>query len=194
MRKIYLLIYYGFAQYLPDSYSFPFGRISNKLRCFLVKRIAHRVGEIDTVNRRVYFGSGVKLELGNHCTLGANVSIPNDTIVGDYSMISRQTFILHGNHRFDNPDIPIKLQGSYPDKQTIIEDDVWIGMRSFLTPGRRVRKGTIVAAASVLTKDFPAFSIVGGNPAKLIKMRTPVNKDNVNRGGVIFTDVHACAA
>lgn len=183
MRKFYLIIYYGFAQYLPDSYSTPFGRVSNWIRCFLVKRIARRVGKIDTVNRRVYFGTGAKLELGNHCTLGANVSIPNDTIVGNYSMISRQTFILHGNHRFDNPDIPIKLQGSYPDKQTIIEDDVWIGMRSFLTPGRYVRKGTIVAAASVLTKDFPAFSIVGGNPAKLIKMRTPVNKDNVNREG-----------
>ena len=104
-------------------------------------------------------------------TLGANAEIPNDTIVGCYSMISRQTYILHGNHRFDNTEVPIKLQGSYPDRQTIIEDDVWIGMRSFLTPGRHVKKGTIVAAGSVLSKDFPEYSIVGGAPAKLIRMR-----------------------
>lgn len=194
VRYISLIMYYGFAQYLPDSYSRPFGCVSNRIRVFLVKRIAYKAGDIDTINRQVYFGNGSQLHLGDHCTLGANVSIPNDTIVGNYSMISRQTFILHGNHRFDNPDIPIKLQGSYPDKQTIIEDDVWIGMRSYLTPGRYVRKGTIVAAASVLTKDFPAYSIVGGNPAKLIKMRTPVNKDNVNRGGVIPAAVHGCAA
>ncbi|MBO5025211.1 MAG: acyltransferase [Bacteroidaceae bacterium] len=171
MRILYLILYYGFAQYLPDSYSKPLGQVSNWIRCFLVKKIAKKVGLIDTINRRVYFGNGEKLELGDHCTLGANVSIPNDTIVGAYSMVSRQVYILHGNHNFSNPDIPIKLQGSQPDKQTIIEDDVWIGMRSFLTPGRRVRKGSIVAAGSVLTKDFPEYSVIGGNPAKLIKSR-----------------------
>ncbi|MDC2791486.1 acyltransferase, partial [Bacteroides ovatus] len=57
------------------------------------------------------------------------------------------------------------------DRQTIIEDDVWIGMRSFLTPGRKLKKGTIVAACSVLTKDFDEYTVVGGNPAKLIKKR-----------------------
>lgn len=86
-------------------------------------------------------------------------------------MVSRQTHILHGNHCFDRIDIPIKLQGSYPDKQTIIEDDCWIGMRSFLTPGRHVKRGTIVGACAVLTKDFDEYSIVGGNPAKLIRKR-----------------------
>ena len=40
-----------------------------------------------------------------------------------------------------------------------------------MTPGRRVRKGSIIAAGSVLTKDFPEYSIVGGNPARLIKSR-----------------------
>ena len=53
----------------------------------------------------------------------------------------------------------------------IIEDDVWIGLRSILTPGRHVQKGTIVAIGSVLTKDFPPYSVVGGNPAKVIKSR-----------------------
>ncbi len=175
MRKIkrlfFLLCYYGVAQYLPDSYVSIIGGISNKIRVFCVKRIVKKAGKIDTINRRVYIGNGIDVELGDHCTLGANVSIPRNTIVGNYSMISRQTHILANNHCFDRTDIPIKLQGYYPDKQTIIEDDVWIGMRSFLTPGRHVRKGTIVAAGSVLTKDFEEYSIVGGNPAKLIRKR-----------------------
>ena len=170
-KLFFLSAYYGFAQYLPDSYSKIFGKPSNWLRVFCVKHIVKECGKIDTVNRRAYFGNGANVELGDHCTLGANTSIPNDTIVGAYSMVSRQTYILHGNHCFDRTDIPIKCQGSYPDKQTIIEDDVWIGMRSFLTPGRHVKKGTIVAAGSVLTHDFPEFSIVGGAPAKLIRMR-----------------------
>ena len=170
-RITFLALYYGFAQYLPDSYSPVVGKISNWIRVFCVKHIAHKCGKVDTINRRVYFGNGLLLELGDYCTLGANTNIPNDTIVGAYSMVSRQTYILHGNHCFDRTDIPIKCQGSYPNKQTIIEDDVWIGMRSFLTPGRHIKRGTIVAAGAVLTKDFDEYSIVGGNPAKLIRKR-----------------------
>lgn len=171
IRKICLALYYGIAQYLPDSYSPFLGKLSNKIRVFLVKRIVLKAGNIDTINRRAYFGNGKEVQLGDHCTLGANSSIPNNTIVGNYSMVSRQVHILHNNHRYEDPNIPIKLQGNHPNYQTIIEDDVWIGMRSFLTPGRRVRKGTVVAACSVLTKDFEEYSIVGGAPAKFIKSR-----------------------
>ena len=86
-------------------------------------------------------------------------------------MLSRQCFILSRNHRFDRTDIPIKEQGFLDWKQTIIEDDCWIGLRTILTPGRHVKKGTIVGMGSTLTKDFPEYSIVGGAPAKLIKTR-----------------------
>jgi maltose O-acetyltransferase len=44
-------------------------------------------------------------------------------------------------------------------------------MNSLLTPGRYIRKGTIVAMGSVLTRDFPEYSIVGGTPAKYLKSR-----------------------
>ena len=92
-------------------------------------------------------------------------------------MISRDSIIWHRNHEFIRTDIPIIEQGQKPSKTTIIEDDVWIGMRCILTPGRHVSKGTIVAMGSVLTRDYPAFSIVGGNPAKLIKSRLNDNKE-----------------
>jgi len=62
-------------------------------------------------------------------------------------------------------------QGMTEKKQTIIEDDVWLGVRVILTPGRTVKKGSVIAAGCVLTKDFPEYSIVGGNPGKLIKSR-----------------------
>lgn len=170
-RLFFLVLYYSIAQYLPDSYIPFLGTLSNWIRIFCIKHFVKKAGKIDTINRCVYLGNGRDVELGDHCTLGANCSIPNDTIVGNYSMISRQVYILHGNHRYESPNIPIKLQGSHSNLRTIIEDDVWIGMRSFLTPGRHVKKGTIVAAGSVLTKDFEEYSIVGGNPAKLIKKR-----------------------
>lgn len=63
------------------------------------------------------------------------------------------------------------FQGRVECKTTIIEDDVWIGRDVKMTPGRHIEKGTIIGMGSVLTKDFPEYSIVGGNPAKLIRYR-----------------------
>ena len=55
--------------------------------------------------------------------------------------------------------------------QIIIGNDVWIGRDVHMTPGRTIADGSIIAMCAVLTKDFPPYSVVGGNPAKLIKSR-----------------------
>lgn len=170
-KFVCLLLYYGVAQYLPDSYSNYVGKYSNAFRVFLCKRIFKKCGSIRTINRKVSFGSGRRIEMGDDSGIGADTQIPSDTIIGKNVMLSRRCFILNRNHRFDRIDIPINDQGFKDAKQTIIEDDCWVGMNTLFTPGRRVRKGTIIAMGSVVTKDFPEYSIVGGNPAKLIKSR-----------------------
>jgi maltose O-acetyltransferase len=58
-----------------------------------------------------------------------------------------------------------------PRKKTVIEDDVWIGQNVIFTPDRYVKKGSIIAAGCVLSKDFPEYSIIGGNPPRLIGAR-----------------------
>lgn len=170
-KKICLALYYGFAQYLPNSYSRFFGGISNSIRVFLCKRIFKKCGNISTINRRVNFGSGRDIEIGDDSGIGEKTQLPPNTIIGNNVMIGRFSFILQRNHEFSRTDIPINKQGDKPTKITIIEDDCWIGLGCYFTPGRHVKKGTIVAMGSVLTKDFPEYSIVGGNPAKLIKNR-----------------------
>lgn len=170
-KLVCLMLYYGFATYLPDSYSGVFGKLSNRLRVFLCKRIFKKCGKIRTINRKVSFASGRNIEIGDDSGIGANTTLPSNTIIGSNVILSRRCFILNRNHSFDRTDIPIIEQGFKEMKQTVIEDDCWIGMNSLLTPGRWVKKGTIVAMGSVLTKDFPEYSIVGGNPAKLIKSR-----------------------
>ncbi len=54
---------------------------------------------------------------------------------------------------------------------TIIGNDVWIGYEAIIMPGIKIGDGAIIGAKSVVTKDVPPYSIVGGNPAKIIKMR-----------------------
>lgn len=165
-----LILYYGVAYYLPDSYGFG-GKIWNGFRVGLCKRLFKKCGKIRTINRKVHFSTGSEIEIGDESGIGANTHIPYNTIIGNHVIISRNIFILNRNHEFGRMDIPINDQGFKPDMQTVIGDDCWIGMNCLLTPGRTVKKGTIVAMGSVLTKDFPEYSIVGGNPAKLIKSR-----------------------
>ena len=166
-----IALYYGIAQYLPDSYTRVVGPLSNWIRVRLCHIIFKKCGHIRTINRKVYFATGSKIEIGDESGIGARTVLPSDTIIGNNVMLSRDCFILARNHRFDRLDIPINDQGHYPALQTIIEDDCWIGLRTIMTPGRHIRRGTIVGMGSCLTKDFPEYSIVGGAPAKLIKSR-----------------------
>lgn len=57
------------------------------------------------------------------------------------------------------------------DSYITIEDDVWIGARVIISKRRHIGKGAILAAGAVVTHDVPDYAIVGGNPAKVIKMR-----------------------
>ncbi len=166
-----LFLYYMFATYLPDSYLPVIGKIGNRIRIFCVKRIFYKCGKLNTFNRRVKFGNGSLVQIGDYSGIGANVDMPHDIIIGSHVMLGRQTHIFAANHTFDRKDIPMNEQRVVHRKQTIIEDDCWIGLRVILLPGRTIKKGTIIGAGAVVTKDFDEYSIIGGNPAKLIRMR-----------------------
>jgi len=65
-----------------------------------------------------------------------------------------------------------QIETSYePKGDTKIESDVWIGMNAMIMPGVKIGEGAIVAAGSVVVKDVPPYTIVGGNPANEIRKR-----------------------
>lgn len=174
-RIIFLILYYKVAYYLPNSYSPIFGKISNKFRVFCVKRIFKKSGKISTINRLVSFGGGKNVIIGDNSGIGERATIPNDIIIGNNVIISRDVFILNRNHNYYDIKAPIITQGYLPSKVTIIEDDCWIGLRSIINAGRTIKQGSIIAMGTVLTKDFPEYSIIGGNPGRLIKSRKELN-------------------
>lgn len=55
--------------------------------------------------------------------------------------------------------------------QVVIEDDIWIGQDVMILGSKIIKTGTIIGARCVLTKNFPDYSIVGGNPSRLIRNR-----------------------
>ena len=103
----------------------------------------------------------------------------NQLIIGSCCSIADEVhFYLAGDHRMDTV-------SSYPFKKNIlgqsaeslskgdiiVEDDVWIGSRVIVLSGVRIGRGSVVAAGSIVTKNIPPYSIVGGIPAKVIKRR-----------------------
>lgn len=114
---------------------------------------------------------GVKIEIGDYSGIGINANIPGDTIIGNYVMMGPNTIIFPHNHEFSDTETHMMFQGNTTKLKTVIEDDVWIGQNVMMTPGRHIAKGSVIAAGCVLTKDFPEYSVVGGNPSRLLKSR-----------------------
>lgn len=171
LKKFFLVIYYGLAYHLPDSYIPVVGKLSNALRVFCCHRIFRKCGRIVTVNRHVYFGKGSAIEIGDNSGIGANTLLPDNIVIGDNVMMAPDVLIFKENHKYSDLSVPIGMQGDVPCAPVVLGNDLWIGRRVIITPGRHVAEGTVVAAGAVVTKDFPPFSVIGGNPAKVIKSR-----------------------
>lgn len=124
------------------------------------------------------------VSVGDHCYGPIDVysfdTQGEGLIIGKYCSIAKDVrFILGGNHRTDclmtfpvmNKFISPKVNESFTKGKIVLEDDVWIGVGATILSGVRIGQGCAIAAGSVVTKSFPPFSIIGGNPAKIIKMR-----------------------
>lgn len=171
-RQIFfLLLYYGVARHLPVSGSIFGGKISCHFRRFCCKRIFKKCGKNVNIERKASFGSGRNIEIGDNSGIGINADIPGNTIIGDNVMMGPNCYIVYSNHNFDNTDSPMNAQGTASACQTIIGNDVWIGRNVMISPGRHISDGCIIGMGCVLTKDFPAYSIIGGNPSRVIRNR-----------------------
>lgn len=121
-------------------------------------------GVIRNIGEGLIIGDNVGIAQNCFIQVRGSVKIGNNVIFGpDVSVFSE-------NHNFENPDLPVNVQGE-TRKGVTIEDGVWIGTRSVVLDGITVGKNSIVAAGSIVNKDVPPYSIVGGVPAKIIRMR-----------------------
>ena len=149
-------------------------------------------------------------------------------VIGRFCAIARGAkFIMNGaNHRVSGISCyPFESFGNgwervaaaapdYPDKgDTVIGNDVWIGYEALIMPGVRIGDGAIVAARAVVAADVPAYAVVAGNPARVVRRRFeeavaaelqaiawwnwPVEKITDNLAHIVAADVaslRACAA
>ncbi len=174
MRKFWLIMYYGFAQHLSKSTRPVFGKLAKKIRFACVRHLfAECKGEDVNVEQGAYFGNGKNFHVLGNAGLGKSFACHNRivTIHGEL-MMGEDVLFQGGGHKFDNPDVPLHKQGDLPDTPLEIGEDVWIGSRVMVLPGcKRIGAHSIIGAGAIVTKDVPDYAIVGGNPAKVIRMR-----------------------
>ena len=114
---------------------------------------------------------GAEIEIGDNSGMVIDCTLPSNVKIGDNVMMGPKCFFLAFNHAYKDKSKSIQSQG-YTDKKIIrIGNDVWIGREVLFTPGRIVKDGTVIAARTVVCKDFASYSVIGGNPARLIATR-----------------------
>ena len=166
-----LILYKTILVWLPASDAPIIGKWMRKLRYLCCKNIFLECGKNVNVEKGAKFGSGFRLKIGDNSGIGIHCHVPGDIEIGRNVMMGPNCYFLSSNHVFDRTDIPMIQQGSRGAHKVIIEDDVWIGRDVLFTPGRTVKKGSIIGARCVFSKDFPEYSIIVGNPPRLIRNR-----------------------
>ncbi len=115
----------------------------------------------------------IYLEYREQVTIGANVFINANLMIlgggrvhiGDNALIGPEARFYTVNHTLD---VDLRREGWEIGLPITVEDDVWLGGSVVLCPGVTIGKGSIVGAGAVVTKDVPPYSVVGGNPARVI--------------------------
>lgn len=173
MRNVYLILYYGIAKHLPKSTAPIIGKMCRLIRSSLCKHLFAHCGKELNVEQGAYIGNGKNFSVGDWVAIGKNFSSHNRIItIDDECIMGEDVTFQGGNHRYDRTDIPIGKQGMESPTLLHLCGDVWIGARAIVLPGcKRIGHGAIIGAGAVVTHDVPDWAIVGGNPAKIIRMR-----------------------
>lgn len=112
------------------------------------------------------------LQIGDYSSIGSTkLDLRSPIHIGNHVIISNDSEIITTSHYIDSPEWEHKYYGIE------IEDYVWIASNVLVLPScRKIGYGAVIGAGAVVTKDVPAMSVMGGNPAQCIKMRKCVHE------------------
>ena len=182
---------YGIIQFLPSA-------SMDRFRAYFFRIIGVKIGSdvrlsigsiIDvwqagiagSVGNNVYIGpysviSG-GVTIGSNTAINSNVNIsaspPSLIDIGENCLIAQNVVIRSDDHKFNDVNSLIRDQGR-TGANVIIGQDCWIGANAVVLKGVHLGAHSVVGAGAIVTKSFPAYSVVVGNPARLIKSRVPL--------------------
>ena len=136
-------------------------------RNILLRMFGARIGRYGIVYRTSRIYAPWLLELDDGVVVGPHVEIYNKAavVVGKQAVLSQNCYICTASHDVNSASMALK------SKPISIGAQAWIASRAIVLPGATIGEGAVVAAGAVVTKDVEPWTVVGGNPAKVIKKR-----------------------
>lgn len=146
---------------------------------FLSKRVK-KMGDNVLVQAGTRFRSMENLIIGNNVTIGFDnfIQALGGVTIGDNSMTGPGVKIWSVNHNFMDKNLLIMDQGQ-TKAEVVIGNDVWIAANAFILPGVHLPDGVVVSTGAVVgIKEYKPYSIIAGNPARVIGFRKDPHSEN----------------
>lgn len=143
--------------------------IRKRTRLDVVPWNKFNLGNATTIEDFSAINNGVgDVHIGDRTRIGLSNTIIGPVNIGNDVRLAQNVVLSGLNHNYESVDSPIHAQG-VSTKPIVIEDETWIGANVVIVPGVTVGKHAVVAAGSVVTKNVPPYSVVAGNPARVLK-------------------------
>lgn len=163
-RELFLRVLWGFVEPI-------FFRCSPRLlygwRNFILRAMGAHIGKNVQVFPTVRIMAPWLFEIGDHSVISWGVKVYNlgKVTIGHDTVISQYSHLCGGTHDYDSADFTLLRTG------LTVGNHVWVAADAFIGPGVRVEDHAVVAARAVVIHDVENGTVVGGNPARMIKKR-----------------------
>jgi acetyltransferase-like isoleucine patch superfamily enzyme len=171
--------------WLNFTYAFDeFGsKVSIHYSCEVRRSHSHkiRIGDRVLLDRDVWLNIPlISKDIGPTLVIGSGTNIGRRSVISAANHISIQenvlcapgVFVTDHNHEYSNPDLPISQQGIASGGRIVIEQNCWLGYGSMVLATKNdiiLGRNSVVGAYSVITKSYPPYSVIVGNPARVVR-------------------------
>lgn len=144
------------------------------LRAWLWKPFFKKMGSDVFICKGFSCKKANNIKLGHHVYINNYVEFGSNKCgidIGNFVQIAPYVCIMNEMHEYERTDIPMYQQKGMITGKVVISDDVWIGRNAIILPGIKISTGAVIGAGAVVTKNVDAYTVVGGVPARIIKIR-----------------------
>lgn len=165
MKKLFLTIYISLLDFVT------FNGSACKIKIMMLRCTGMKISSPCFIDSGFRFVRPTNIKIGSKCSFGHYNKFWafDKIIIGDYVQTAVGLTIVAGSHATDSYE-PLSNQ------EVVIEGENWIGANVTIIGNVKIGRGAIIAAGATVVKDVPAYTIVGGVPAKVIKSRIPTEK------------------
>ena len=131
------------------------------------------LGDNSTIEDFTTINNGVgDVTIGNRSRIGIGSTVIGPVSIGNDVIIAQNVVISGLNHKYEDVTLPVSKQGVWTNQITV-EDEAWIAANCVILSGVKIGKHAVVSEGSVVRRNVPAYSVVSGNPAVVMKKRNP---------------------